>query len=213
MILERSVSERVGTRNGLTWAQAVVVFLGGGLLISLGDRAHIEFGVLTQNNTSFLGQAWWVVPMFGAVSLTLFYGYRALRVWFDEPESKREPKRAVLNAALFLIVYCSTGPLARFGFSLALLLSGLWVLRVLLHRENRATLLLSLLIAVLGPLGEVLVSTLGLFHYTNPDVGLVHSWLPAVYLHGGLVVPRVEAFLSPGEYSESPSIKPPPTAV
>ena len=191
------VNERTDTRSSLTWAQALVVFLGGGLFISLGDRAHIGFGVLVQNNTSFLGQAWWVVPMFGAVSLTLFYGYRALRIRFDEPVAARDPQRAVLNAGIFLIAYCSTGPLARFGVFLAVLLGGLWVVRLLLHRENRATLVLSLLIAVLGPIGEAIVSTLGMFHYTNPDIGLVHSWLPAVYLHGGLVVPTVEAFFSP----------------
>jgi hypothetical protein len=147
--------------------------------------------------------------MFGAVSLTLVYGYRALRSWLDEPATPRDLKRAVLNAALFLIAYCSTGPFARFGFSLAALLVGLWVIRVLLHRENRATLVLSLLIAVLGPIGEAIVSTLGMFHYTDPDIGLVHSWLPAVYLHGGLVVPTIEAILSPTTNTAPTSIKQP----
>lgn len=196
--------EGADARSRLTWAQAATVFLGGGLLISLGDRAHIEFGVLTQNDTSFLGQAWWVVPMFGAVSLTLLYVYRALRVRLDEPAARRDPKGTALNAGLFLIAYGCTGPLAEFGLSLALLLGGLWVIRVVLHRENRATLLLSLSIAVLGPIGEILVSTLGMFHYTSPDMGPVHSWLPAIYLHGGLVVPMVEGMLSPSKHT-SPS--------
>ncbi|MEE2751875.1 MAG: hypothetical protein VX519_10625 [Myxococcota bacterium] len=203
------MSERTHTPSSLTWAQTAVIFVGGGLFISLGDRAHIGFGVLIQNNTSFIGQAWWVVPMFGAVSLTLIYCYRALRVWFDEPEARRDPKRAALNAALFLIAYCSTGPLAGLGVWLALLLVGIWVLRVVLHRENRATLVLSFLIAVLGPIGEAIVSALGLFHYTNPDIGPVHSWLPAVYLHGGLVVPTVAAFFSPVTHAEMSGIKPP----
>ena len=193
--------EGADARSRWTWPQVAAVFLGGGLLISLGDRAHIEFGVLTQNDTLFLGQAWWVVPMFGAVSLTLLYAYRALRVRLDEPAARRDPTRTVLNAALFLIAYGSTGPLAEFGFSLAMVLGGLWVIRVLLHREHRATLLFSLLIAVLGPIGETLVSTLGMFHYTSPDMGPVHSWLPAIYLHGGLVVPRVEGMLSPSNHT------------
>lgn len=200
------MSECEGTRNGLSLAQAVAIFVGGGLLISLGDRAHIEFGVLVQNNTSFFGQAWWVVPMFGVVSLALIVGYRALRDWFDEPPSSRDPKRTVVNAVLFLVAYASTGPLAEFGFSLAMLLCGLWVVRLALHRENRATILLSLLIAVLGPIGEAIVATFGMFHYTNPDFGSVHSWLPAVYLHGGLVVPTVEGFLAPVTNTPSPGI-------
>ena len=57
----------------LTWTQSVVIFIGGGLLISLGDRAHIESGILTQDNTAFFGQAWWVVPLFVTVSFALLY--------------------------------------------------------------------------------------------------------------------------------------------
>lgn len=180
--------------NWRSWAHAVGLFAGGGLLISLGDRAHIEFGVLVQNDTSFFGQAWWVVPMFGVVSLSLLHAYRALRYRFGEPMAEGRPMHAALTAALFLLAYGSTGPFADYGVSLALLLSGLWVVRILLHREHRSTIVLCLLIAVLGPIGEAIVATLGLFHYTNPDLGLVQSWLPAVYLHGGLVIPRVEAF-------------------
>ena len=197
-------------RLGLSWMQFATVFVGGGLLISLGDRVHIEFGVLTQADTSFLGQAWWVVPMFGGVSLTLIYSYRALRIWLNEPESPRSPQKVMLNATLFLLAYGSTGPFAHFGFYLAALLAGLWVARILLHRENRATLILAILIAALGPLGEVMVATFGLFQYTAPDFGLVHSWLPAVYLHGGLVVPAVDAFLSPASNVAPLNIEPPP---
>ena len=103
------MSERAGTRNGLTWAQAVVVFFGGGLLISLGDRAHIEFGVLTQNNTSFLGQAWWVVPMFGAVSLTLIRAkgageYRPMSVALDHDLPAVKVSEETLREGVTLVV-------------------------------------------------------------------------------------------------------------
>jgi hypothetical protein len=179
----------------LTSMQSLVLFIGGGLLISLGDRAHIECGILTQNNTIFFGQAWWVVPMFGTVSLTLFYAYKGLRIWFDEPKAKPDVKRAILNAFIFLLAYASTGPFAELGYTLAAVLCGFWVLRVVTLRETRATIVLSLLIAVVGPIGETLVATLGLFQYTQPDLWLVHSWLPAIYLHGGLVIPAVEAML------------------
>ena len=98
--------EQINKRSSPNWMTSVVVFVGGGLLISLGDRAHIEFGVLVQDDTSFFGQAWWVVPMFGVVSVTLFYGYRKLRSGLGEPPARRDPIRAVLNAILFLLVYC-----------------------------------------------------------------------------------------------------------
>ena len=183
-----------GASMELTWTQSVVIFVGGGLLISLGDRAHIECGILTQDNTGFFGQAWWVVPLFGTVSLTLIYTYRALRRWFDEPIAPRQPKKVVFNAVLFLLAYASTGPFAEHGYTLAAILTGLWLVRVLVHQENRATLVLAVLIAVLGPMGESIVAMLGMFQYTSPDLWLVHSWLPPIYLHGALVVPPIDAY-------------------
>ena len=140
--------------------------------------------------------------MFGVVSLTLLYAYRALRRRFNEPAVPRSLNRTALNGVLFLAAYCSTGPFAHFGFWLAVALTGLWALRVLLYRENRSTIALSLLIAILGPIGEIMVAMMGMFHYTDPDFGSVHSWLPAVYLHGGLVVASVDAFLTSKRHPE-----------
>ena len=209
VFLEHPVSEPTSPRPHLSWMQSLVVFVGGGGLISLGDRSHIEFGVLVQDDTSFLGQAWWVVPLFGVVSWMLFYGYRALRIRMGDPAAGWNPTRAMLNAVVFLLAYGSTGPFAGYGWSLALVLGGLWVVRVFLHRESRSTILFALLVAVLGPIGESAISMLGVFHYTSPDLGLVHSWLPAVYLHGALVVPWVESLLLPATDAAPPTLAEP----
>ena len=55
--------------------------------------------------------------MFGTVSLTQFYTYRALRRWFDEPSDARQPKKVVFNAVFFLLAYASTGPWAQYGYT------------------------------------------------------------------------------------------------
>ena len=103
--------------------------------------------------------------------------------------------RIAFACAAFFAAYASTGPLADWGPWLGLLLTLLWIPRVLLLR-SRAALIFSLLLAVLGPLGEAAIAATGRFHYLTPDLYAVPSWLGAVYLHGALVLPELESLLS-----------------
>ena len=176
--------------------QLLTAFVLGGVYISLGDRSHIAFGVLSQVDTSFFGQAWWVPPMFGAVSISLIQGLQVIRRLLGEETPERSPVRLTVAAIAFLVVYSLTGPLGGGGVPLAAVLTLLWVVRLVIWRERRSTIILCLLIAALGPLGEWIVSALGFFSYANPDLLGLPVWLPAVYLHGGLVVPLAEAELN-----------------
>jgi len=171
------------------------LFLGGGLFISLGDRVHIVCGVLTQDDQSFFGQAWWVVPVFGFVSVGIYHLFRRLRSFCGEERAAFSARHLATSSAAFLLAYAATGPLADWGLWLALLLLGWWILRVTLWPVRRSVLILAFLLAVLGPLGEVLQVARGVFQYTDPDWGPMPSWLFAVYLHGALVVPQAEAAL------------------
>ena len=54
--------------------------------------------------------------------------------------------------------------------------------------------MLAVLVAVLGPMGESIVTMQGMIQYTKHDLWLVHLWLAAIYLHGGLVVPTEYAY-------------------
>ncbi len=178
-----------------SWRVRLAVFLGGGLFISLGDRVHINYGILTQNDHSFFGQAWWVVPTFGVVSVVLLEGWRALRRYYDEAPAEPSLRRLLWSALLFQAAYASSGPFDAWGPWLAVILTLLWLPRITFG-FTRARLTLCLLLALLGPLGEALQAATGIFSYDHPDWGPVPSWLFPIYLHGALVVPELEAFFA-----------------
>lgn len=173
----------------------LILFLFGGILISLGDRVQLAYGLLTQDDTSFFGQAWWVIPTFGLVSVALYDGFRLTRHLTKEAPREATLKSCALACVLFLAAYASTGPLDAWGPWLAVLLTALWIPRVI-ARRSRAALLFSILLALLGPLGEIAQVNTGRFAYDHPDLGQVPSWLFAIYLHGALAVHELESYLS-----------------
>ncbi len=174
----------------------VFLSLGGGLGLTLCDRVHLSHGVLTQVDRSLFDQAWWVFPSFVLVSAGALLGFRALRVRRGWRPRGFYAGRALLGIAWFHAVYALTGPLGRLDGWLAFALVLLWGLRLLV-RPDRLALQFSLALAVVGPLLEAANVALGNFAYLTPDLGLVPSWLPAIYLHGGLMVARLEPLLEP----------------
>jgi hypothetical protein len=171
-----------------------MLFIGGGLFISLGDRVHIAFDLFTEKDQSWWGQSWWIVPMFGVVTVALYDGYRLLRRSLGEAPQPPSALRTATSSALFLAAYACTGPLDAWGLWLGGLLTLLWIPRVV-ALGSRAAVILSLILAVVGPVGEALLSSTGLFAYDHPDLGLVPSWLFGIYLHGALAMVQLEALV------------------
>lgn len=183
---------------------AIGVFLLGGVTLTLCDRMHIAYGVLEQADRSLAGQAAWVFPMFGSLSIGLVLAYGWLRRRLDEPAGEADARATVTSAAFALGAYASSGPLDELGAILALIFVALWLVRVT-RRRSRCALIFSLGLAVVGPLGEAALSATGAFHYLHPDLGLVPAWLPGIYLHGGLLVAEVEAFVARPRADRHPS--------
>lgn len=171
-----------------------MVPLGGGILLSLCDRVHIHYGVLTQADQSFLGQAWWVLPMFCCVAGAVLHSWRSLRRRLGGASLGPSGHEFVGSLIIFTLVYCSTGPLDKYGPWLAAGLTGAYCLR-LLRRNCRGLLLFSILLALLGCAGEASLAAFGLFAYDHPDLGPVPIWLPAIYLHGALLVADLDSLL------------------
>jgi hypothetical protein len=168
------------------------LYLVGGLALGLGDRFHIVYGVLTQRDSSFFGQAWWVFFLFGAVTVSIVFLYPFWRRIFSESSSETNRKNLVVVNSIFLFAYCITGPFADWGWKLAVILTAIWVV-LLLRRFSRAALTFSLMMAFLGPIGESLLSSTGAFAYTQPDMGNVHIWLIPIYPLGVLAAGEIDA--------------------
>ncbi len=185
------MSEQQKPFAGYRWGVFVLLSLIGGLGLSLCDRVHIAYEVLRQKDESVFGQAWWVFPSFVLVSAVALLGFRAMHGPLHRLREPFRLKRALWAMAVFHAVYACTGPLAGYDWQLAAVLGALWLLRLAL-RPDRAALLYSLVLGLLGPLAEALNAAAGNFAYLDPDLGLVPSWLPAIYLHGGLMVAQLD---------------------
>lgn len=174
---------------------AVVVFFLGGFALLLCDRVHIAWGVLEQADRSVFGQAFWVFPLFGLVSITTVTAYGRLRGAMGEPARSPGVARTAVAAVWALGAYAATGPLDGWGAILLGVLALAWIVRIAFEKD-RVAVVFCLALAVVGPLGEAALSATGAFHYLHPDMGSVPSWLPGIYLHGGLLVVEVEAWLA-----------------
>jgi hypothetical protein len=172
----------------------VLLAIFGGLGLSLCDRVHIHYGILTPADTSFLGQAWWVLPMFCFVAYAAVPAWRLWRRRLSGAALSTGGTELACSTLAFFTSYAVTGPLDHWGGSLAALLTLAWVVR-LWRRRCTGLVIFCLILACLGPAAEATIAGLGLFAYDHPDLGPVPIWLPAIYLHGGLLIADLDGFL------------------
>ncbi len=174
--------------------QDLVLFVVGGLLLSLCDRVHVMYGVIVQNDQSFLGQAWWVPPMFGVVTVVTMRLYALLRPMLGARIAPASRTQLVTTALALASAYVVTGPGAARPMMLAGGLAALWAFRAM-ARRSLPEVWLALLIAVVGPAVEALTSASGAFRYVAADFLYVPMWLPAVYLHAAPLVVEIDGML------------------
>jgi len=174
----------------------LLLFVAGGLVLSLCDRVHIAYGVLEQADRSFFGQAWWVPLVFGIASVLAPLAYPPVRrlLGISAPPRPRDPIRLGSSALVLCAAYVVTGPMHHSGSSLAVGLTAAWAVRAALRRTRSET-VFAVLLAIVGPLVEASLSALGLFTYRQPDVLGVPIWLGAIYLHAGPLVGEIDAYL------------------
>ena len=172
------------------------MILAGAVVCTLCDHLHVAFGVLSYAHPDVWGQAWWVPLLFAVSTWSVIVGVVPARALFGaEPwRAPVSPAPIVFGGAMFVMAYAFTafapaGPNVIVG---ALVL--LWVLRVA-KGVPRWLLGYSLIVAVAGPSVEATLSSLGMFSYRSPDLLGVPRWLPALYLHAGLVAGPVAAWV------------------
>lgn len=162
------------------------------LALSACDRFfHVRTGTLVHHlGPTWGGQGWWVLLVFGlgALSLVLY-----------APRLTRRPIPTTWLAlggelVLFATIYAASGQIApdwsaAFAFGLATL----FIVRAAMWRQPRAAVVAGLLLAVIGPAQEALISWIGWFDYTHADILRVPWWLPPMYANGAFAWLRLGA--------------------
>jgi hypothetical protein len=173
-------------------ARCAIVIAAGAVVCTLCDHMHVAFGVLLYARPAVWQQAWWVPLLFAASSASVLVGVVPTRALFGgEPWHAPQSAAPIVTAgALFVLAYAFTAVAHAFRDVVLVALLSLWVLRVA-KGVPRWLFAYSLIVAVLGPSVEATLSSLGLFVYRAPDFLGVPRWLPALYLHAGLVASPV----------------------
>lgn len=161
------------------WLRLPIVLVLGAVLGTLYDYIHVWFGVLAYERPDFFGTKLALVPAeFGlsGIAASIALVYLADR-W---PAPKTTGWRAAFDGVLLLLAYLCTGIFLGNNAATAAGLLALAALSVL-TRPSRFVALVSVGAAVVGPVGETLISRAGMFHYAYPSQ-YVPYWLPLLWI-------------------------------
>jgi hypothetical protein len=167
-------------------------FVMGAILFPILDGMHTHFGVLAYTHPSVLGMAWWVPIEFGAMWVLVAISVPMLERSVGDGERRdTTTTQALGETAAFAAVYATTALLASRGsVRLGLLLAVPLAARFFFGAARRDAIFV-VASAILGPMGETLVSSTGSFHYAQRELGLVPIWLPLLWAHGGFFGRRI----------------------
>lgn len=170
----------------------------GGLFISAGDHLfHVRTGVLRHHwLPQWDGQSLSVIPQFVVAAALMAEVARRL----PGTDRQRRPGGLVVIAELaaFFAAYALTGWIGvTHPLVCGMVLLIAFVARLAVEPEPGTVVLLGVLIALGGCVGEALVSRTGLFEYVAPDVAGVPLWLFPLYLHGAPAVLATARLLLP----------------
>ncbi|RQV85280.1 DUF2878 domain-containing protein [Burkholderia anthina] len=193
--------ETGGDTRSAGYRALICVLLGGLGLLSFGDHFyHVRNGILSYNVGPFIdAQSVFVWPIFVA-AITLILAFTSFLTKNATPSSfsKLLLPFAIVHAAYF----CSEIWGISHPTELTLALIALWVVRIALTSEYRAQIVVvSLMLAVCGPLGEGFVSMLGLFDYapTLKQFVSVPYWLSCLYLNAGALAVTAARWIRIGD--------------
>lgn len=173
----------------------LLVLLGCTALLTLGDQFHTQFGVISYADPGPLfGQAWWVAPGFALATL----GFVVLAWPFTPRVREPAPHDFVGGALWFFGAYAASGIFGAWSLTLTALYIALWLARIVRRPDRNVVVVYSLLLALLGTMGEWQLHASGICRYEPRDFLLVPMWLPALYLQGAPLALAIARWLRVG---------------
>lgn len=173
-------------------ARLVACFVIGAVLGPSLDAIHVYGDVLEYHDPGIGETAWFVIPQFGLVGVLGGLAVPRLERLAGPPEPPRwRVDQLIGELMLFAALYLVTTLVA--SDDAGRLTAGLFALAglrlALAPAPGDWAYVISA--AVLGPLGEIVISAAGLFDYLDPDVAGIPYWLPALWANGGFLLRRL----------------------
>ncbi len=159
------------------------LFLLGATVITVFDGFHTHGGATRYTRPVALLAAWWAPLLFGVAVSVGGLAYRAGHHALFGDAAVPSFERRALGFTLFGLGYFASGYLpASNAVKAALLLVLAGVLCVMLEGARPKALLLALVVAITGPLFEVMLVRSGTFAHLQPDFLGIPVWLAPLYL-------------------------------
>ncbi|MBM4388508.1 MAG: DUF2878 family protein [Deltaproteobacteria bacterium] len=165
----------------------LALFFIGAIGGAMCDQIHVRFGVLFYPEPFFLGQAWWVAPLFGIVANVIIAGAYLFLPRLAPEAWKPDAGRIITAIIWFAGAYLLSGLLFKYPVYLAALYFIFWIVRIVKTENRAAVIVFSILLALAGTIVEGLISLTGAFSYAFlAPFPIFHTpvWLPGLYLHG-----------------------------
>jgi hypothetical protein len=165
-------------------------FVLGAVIGTFLDGIHAYGDVLSYPDPAFGRWAFFVPIEFGLLAVLVGLLAPALERTVGGTPVFRLGER-LRELAVFTSLYVATALVSgAWNYALALALVALAAAR-LAYAPTAGDVPYVLLAAVLGPIGEALLSALGAFDYSDPDVLGIPIWLPALWANGGFLIRRL----------------------
>lgn len=164
------------------WFTASFVLIAVGAIIgTLLDGSHTHTHIIEYANPLFWMATWWTPLVFANGSLMTGLS----RPLAEKLLGKFSPKQAwgsvIACNGFFYLSYIFSAYLVLTDGGKTIVLAILWLVIWVLFDRTLLAVGLSLVTAIIGPLFEIFLSSLGVFRYVQPDLFTINSWLPVLY--------------------------------
>lgn len=153
-------------------------------LDALHVASHTTFYAHPSGPLAGLGLAWWVPLLFTAASAGVLEGARVIAP-ASAGRGAADPRALAGDGIAFVTAYACTSFLGAAPVALAVALTAFWAARV--ATADARVVGFCVATAACGAAAEIALSGAGLFGYHRPDVLGIPWWLPAIYLHAGVL--------------------------
>ena len=177
--------------TGFNSRGVVILALIGAAVATLCDGIHVYTGTLAYPEHNWFGQPWWVFPNFFVVFVAMALVYRLLSGVMPGTAASTRPgdlRAFIETLTLFALVYILSGFGNRDPLALCLVFYISFALRWLVTYDRGFMLVLSVLMAIGGMVGEGLLTKMDMVHYREPDIFGVPWWLGGLYMHGAFAL-------------------------
>lgn len=168
--------------------QLMLLFMVGGILVTLLDAIHTHTETLIYTRPTFFMAPWWVPLLMGGMVVTIALSHVYADHAFNQPVKERSWRGILIGLVVLSALYVFSG-IFKGNVLLKFFILNLGALAVwwVWDRSSHG-LMLGIVTAALGCFVEISMIRMEVFFYFEPDFFGIPNWLPFLYFAGSVTV-------------------------